>query len=652
MPTLRSSVGVASFLLLTACQGGADDTGPAGTGLDDVPRGDCNPVDPEHCMMPFPSSFFLTEDAGTGSGYRVDFGPASLPKDKTGLQMDPTTWNRRDGFPVLGPLYVMLPGARVDSPGTVQAVNLFDTDEDDVTTVLVDVETGERVAHYVEREAFPDDPLRAALILHPAVPLAHARRYAVGIRRLLGDDGEELPGPEAFAALRDGVVTEDSDLERQRAGYDAVIFPALEAAGFARGETQMAWDFVTESESGSLAMMNRIREVGLAQIPPGGPPYTLDNVRDYDCDGSATVGRKISGKISVPLFLDNDQPGAFMVLDDDALPVQNGTAEVPFTIAVPCSVLEDPRPSLLIQGGHGLFGSHTDFATNPWADVADRAHGIVFGTTWRGLGSDDYTGIAIMMATDPSDFHMIPDQLLQGHFEALAMARLMQGDLAGDAALMVDGVSLVDTSQLTYYGVSLGTVVGGAQVAMSPEIDRAVMQIAGMPFSGILTRSSAFGTFLDLIGAKFNDPADVSMIVPLAQMLWQPAESGGWSHSLVDGAAQGGRDGRRFLIQVGIGDDTVTSIGGATYARSVGARLLEPAPREVWGVPAANDPMSGSGLLEWDYGYTENPAPAPQDLDPDPHWMVPGEESAKQQIVEFLLNGDLSSRCDGVCDPD
>ncbi len=639
-------------LLLLGCTASGEDSSGSAAWFDAVPRGDCNPVDPDHCMMPFPSSFFLDEDAATGSGFRVTFGPSSLPRDKTGLQMDPETWNRRDGFPILAPLYAMLPGARVDSPGTVRFGNLADGDGSDVTTVLLDAETGERIGHYVEREAFPDDPLRAALILHPAVPLAHARRYVVGIHRLVDDGGAAVAAPEGFAALRDGVATEDPDLERQRAGYDDVVFPALEATGFAREELQLAWDFVTESEAGSLAMMTRVREAGLAGIPAGGPAYTVDTVRDYDCGPTDTLGRKISGTITVPLFLDSDQPGAFMVLDADDLPVQNGTADVPFTVVVPCSVLADPRPSLLIQGGHGLFGSHTDVGTNPWLDVADRAHGIVFATTWRGLGSDDYTGIAIMMATNPSDFHMIPDELMQGHLEALAMARLMQGDLAEDDALKLDGVSLVDPSRLTFYGVSLGTVIGGAQVAMSPAIDSAVMQIAGMPFSGLLTRSSAFGTFLDLIGAKFNDPADVSMIVPLAQMLWQPAESGGWAHSLVDGAAQGGRDGRRFLVQVGIGDDTVTSIGGAVYARSVGAALIGPAPRDVWGVPASTDPLVGSGLLEWDYGYTENPVPAPQGLDPDPHWMLPGEASAAEQVAEFLVNGDLASRCDGVCDPD
>lgn len=636
------------LLLLLACAG--DDGDSVLTSPELGPRGDCNPVDPEHCMLPFPSSFFLEEDAGTASGYRVAFGETTLPKDKTDVQLSPEAWNRRDGFSITGPLYTLLPGARYDSPGSVLFSNLADYAGADVTSVIVDVETGARVPHYLEREVFPEEAAHAALVLHPVVPLDHARRYVVGLRGLVDDGGAAVAAPEGFATLRDGAETTDPDLERQRAHYEDVVFPALEATGFGRGELQMAWDFVTESEEGSLGGMIKMRDEGLAQVPEAGPAYVIDEVIRGDCT-SGNLGRQVEGHFTTPFYLDVDGPNAVLVLGDDGLPVQNGTAEVPFTVAIPCSVLQDPSPSLLIQGGHGLFGMHTDVATNPWVNVADRAHAVVFGTSWRGLSYDDYDDVTVMMATHPDRFHQIPDELMQAHLEAMVMARLIRGALAQDEALQVDGVSVVDPTRMVYYGVSLGTVLGGAQVAMSDH-DRALMQIAGMPFSALLTRSSAFGAFLDLLGAKFRDPVDVSMIVPLAQMLWQPSESGGWAHSLVDGAHTGGVDGRRFLIQVGIGDDTVTSLGGHLYGRAVGAGLLDVAPRPVFGLEAKTDTTSGSGLLEWDYGYTENPVPAPQGLDPDPHWMVPGEESAIAQAAAFLATGDLASACDGVCDPD
>jgi hypothetical protein len=192
-------------------------------------------------------------------------------------------------------------------------------------------------------------------------------------------------------------------------------------------------------------------------------------------------------------------------------------------------------------------------------------------------------------------------------------------------------------------------VVGGAQVAMSPDVERAVMIVPGAPFSALLTRSNDFTIFLGLLNAKFDDPLDVSMIVPLTQMLWQPSETGGWAHSLVDGASVGGRDGRRFLFQVGIGDDTVTSIAGDSYARFTGAGLTQPAPREVFDVPALTDPTTGSGLTEWDFGFTESEEAEPQGVDPNPHNVLPGDATIMAQGAAFLVTGDLSSRCDGVC---
>ena len=636
--------------LLLSCAGkdGADSDTQT---LVDSPRGDCNPVDDGGCMLPFPSSFFLDEDAAMPSGYRVAFGEGSLPADRFGTPIRPDAWNVRDGFSTMAPLYAHLPGADPASPGSLSFDNLGDYENADVTTVIVDVETGALVPHYIEREAFPSDSTRAALVLHPVVPMEHARRYVVGIRGLTGGTA-----PAGFATLRDGGSTSDPDLERQRDSYDSVIFPALEAAGFARSELQLAWDFVTVSAEGSLAVTIAVRDDALAQVPATGPAYTITSNVETGCPDGEVRGRTISGEMTVPFYLEADEPGVFLNRPDgtmDGPVVQNGEANVPFTIVVPCSVLADGTPSRLLQAGHGLFGSHTDITGQTFSDVAHRSHAILFATSWRGMSENDYNAVTLMMAGDPSDFGIIPDGLVQGHVEALLMARLMQGDLAGDDALSLDGTSLVDTSGVDFYGVSLGSVLGGAQVAMSPTIDRAVMQISGMPFSLLLTRSASFTAFLALLGAKFDDPLDISMIVPLAQMLWDPTESGGWAHYLQDGTDVGGISGRRFLFQTGVADDTVTSIAGQTYARSVGAGLLDMAPREVWGLETVSDPMTGSGLLEWDYGYTENPVPLPVGLgDADPHNLLPAEESAKDQIAQFFLTGSLGSVCEGICDPE
>jgi hypothetical protein len=88
------------------------------------------------------------------------------------------------------------------------------------------------------------------------------------------------------------------------------------------------------------------------------------------------------------------------------------------------------------------------------------------------------------------------------------------------------------------------------------------------------------------------------------------------------------------------------------YARTTGASLIGPAPRDIFGVPALTDPSSGSGILEWDYGCAETDAPLPAGLgEANPHNRLPGEDSAQAQAASFLSDGDLSSPCDGVCYP-
>lgn len=641
-----------TLLILTACAGRTGNDTADSTPVVDTERGDCNPVDESACLLPFPSSFYLDEDQTAPSGYRVAFGPTSLPADKFGVAMRPDSWNRRDGFSTMAPLYALLAGADVHSPGSLSFDTLADYTSADVTTVIVDADTGLRVPHYIERESFTDDDARAALVMHPVVPLEHGHRYVVGIRKLLGSDGAPVAAPAGFATLRDAAATSDPDLERQRDAYDSTVFPTLEAAGFARADLQLAWDFVTVSAEGSLSEMMAVREAAFAAVPAGGPAYTITSTQDGTCTSGESVGRRIEGTITVPLYLESSDPGAFLNRDADGNVAQNGTTETGFTIVVPCSVLADAAPARLIQGGHGLFGQHQDIAGGTFTDVADRSHAIMYATSWRGLGGDDYNAVTLMMAGDPSDFAMIPDNLTQGHIEGLLMTRLMQGDMADEPALQVDGVSLIDPARVDYYGVSLGSVLGGAQVAMSPVVQDAVMQISGMPFSLLLTRSSAFTAFLLLLGAKYDDPVDISLIVPLAQMLWDPTEAGGWAHYLTDGSDMGGAPDRRFLFQVGIGDDTVTSIAGEVYARTVGAGLLDTPARDVFGLDPVTDPTVGSGLLEWDYGVTENDVPSPVGLEENPHNMLPGEDSAREQIAQFFTTGSMASTCDGVCDPE
>src|SRR2546421_4726035 len=72
--------------------------------------GVCDPIDPAHCLLPFPNDFFTVADSSTATGRRVNFSPLALPTNVAGAPWDPTEWNRNDGFSPRSMLLTRVPG--------------------------------------------------------------------------------------------------------------------------------------------------------------------------------------------------------------------------------------------------------------------------------------------------------------------------------------------------------------------------------------------------------------------------------------------------------------------------------------------------------------------------------------------------------------
>ena len=90
---------------------------------DAVARG-CDVLDAAHCLYPFPSDWF-TEAAPAnspqskvkgGTGRRVAFNRLAMPQNTFGRRVDPTEWNRNDGFSPGQLLVTYVPGLDVPSP--------------------------------------------------------------------------------------------------------------------------------------------------------------------------------------------------------------------------------------------------------------------------------------------------------------------------------------------------------------------------------------------------------------------------------------------------------------------------------------------------------------------------------------------------------
>lgn len=631
----------ALLLALTAC-----------TPMPEGPFSACDPLDTALCAFPFPSSFFLRE-ADTPTGYQVDFREGSLPVNRDDVPLDPTFWNEKDGFSISAPLMVWFSDVSLD--GVIGHQHLEDYDASDARTIILNVETGERVPHFVELDMLGDYDTQRVLMLRPVVPLDFATRYVVGIRNLVKTDGSPVEVSSAFEALRDDHRTDDYDVEGRRDHFDEAVFPTLEKEGFARDDLQLAWDFVTASRENTLGRIEWARDDMYARFGSDGPTYSIKSVENHDC-AQGSIARTIRGLVTVPLYTVEDAPGTFLTRDENGWPYYNGDSQADFLMRIPCSVAEDPAPSFVLQYGHGLLGSREEAKTGWLSHFADEHRYVVMATDWTGMSEDDVPEITLMLVTDVSNFALIPERSVQGYLQALALPRLVKGGLADDDAVKFEDpdthemVSVLDPDRIAFYGNSQGAIMGGALLSMSPDLERGVLGVGGMSYSLLLARSNDFHPFFLLFRNKYDDAREIALILALNQMLWDSAESAGWAHDLNRDPPEG-MTAKEALLQVAIGDAQVTTLGAHLQARAYGAVTIAPEVRPIFGVPEVDAPYDGSALVEWTYSDVpdEPITNVPPDVSTDPHECVRREPKGQSQAADFLETGVVNQYCDGMC---
>ena len=641
-PTMR-----ALLFLLLGCGSPKSETESTDTGSEDA-NWDCDPIASSRCALPYPSTYFMQPDAATETGWRIALGETTFPANIDGIQPSPMFMNEKDGFSPVTPVITHMVNATVD--GLISHENLGAYLADDARTVIVNVETGERVPHFAEVDVTAEWDHERMLILHPVVPMEHGGRYAVGIRNVVDSSGDPIPVSEGFAALRDGTPNGDPRIEARRSLYTDTIFPALSAAGFPQTELQLAWDFVVASQAGIAGKSIHMRDDLYDRLGSDGPSYAITEVQEQP---NASTGRRIRGVMTVPLYTDIDGPGALLNRDADGMPYAEGTTEVPFTIIVPTTAFEDPRPLPLIQYGHGLLGGQSEVENGYLSEFAD-AHGyIIFAVDWTGMKSEDSGPISLMLVQEIHKFAMIPERSQQGFIEFLAAMELMTGPMLSEPSLMATdatgtAVSLIDPEQTHYYGNSQGAILGGGYIALSERIERATLGVGGSPYHLLLNRSADFDPFFLIFKTMYPDALDVQFILALNQTLWDAGESAGYLHAVND-APLDGVGPKDVLLQVAIADAQVTTLGAHVMARSYGAALIEPVARDVYGLETVAGGHTGSALVEFDYGLYEPPENIPPDPDTDPHERPRRDEAGQLQMHTFFSTGVIEQYCEGPC---
>lgn len=636
----------------------------------------CDPIDPTACLYPFPSSHFLRTDPTTETQYRVAFGPKSLMKTMDGGRISPTLWNELDGFSTIAPLLFYLPGA-------VNNTFIPHTDigrylEPDASTIILNVVSGQRVAHWTELDMV--DSSEPSIVMQPAVPLEHSTRYMAVVRHLRDSSGQLIHRSPAFASLMGGDPNAAHDIKRYDQYHNELI-PAMQAAGINIDEVQLAWDFVTVSSATNHGRYEAMRTTAMAYNP------LVEVVREEqgNCDVSGTqIGRSITAKLTVPNFLTQKwKRGGFLPRSSPGVRgpiVQSGESSTYVLIRVPCSLTEREHPQAavqVVQYGHGLFGSRQEVTSGWIGEWLNSEKMVFFASDWFGMSKFDKLKVMRIILSDLSHFATIPESTLQGWANKVVVYKSM---LSGQLRqfLQNSGISLVPHhSNIPYYGISQGGVVGGGYVASSPYISRATLGVPGSPFALLLSRSHDFDAFHYLFTFSLYGWRDIRIALGLMQQLWDQGESAGWLSYMQQHPSS--VPNKTVLIQDAHGDAQVTILGAQLMARAFQAKNVVPAIQPIWGVPPIQESQTtrdmdhfnfsnsnslhglkssgspfvnrntttGSAITEWRYDNVpampfENIAPL-QEF--DTHECIRREPESQSQIFNFFTTGVIGQTC-------
>lgn len=600
----------------------------------------CDPIAPAYCAHPFPSNVFTAADDTTATGRRVALSAEMMPVSYYGNSADPSAWSDLDGFSPGTPMQVHLPGAT--SAGLPTASAIERSLDDDCPTVLLDAETGERIAHFAELNAVASDPEKAELFIRPAARLREGARYIVAIRGIVDASGDPLAASDAFAALRDGSAMEGDDSVDDRRPLYTDIFTRLSDAGVGRADLQLAWDFTTASGHVLRDRLVSMRDTALATVGDAGATFTIDSIDEGWAPG---IAFRVQGTFDVPMFLDQPGFGAELRLGEDGLPVADGTHPFPFELLVPESGADTPAP--ILQYGHGLLGTHKEIEGDDLVAFAAEHGFAILATDWIGLTTPDQPYVAVILEDGRlEDYRGMFAQLSQAMVNTLVLTRTAMGGLADDPTF---GGHL-DPTQRYYYGISLGGIMGSLYLTLSTDVERGVVDVMGAPFVTLLDRSRAFDTFFDIANAAYPDPRDVQLALTLIQMLWDRVEPNGFLPHL-SGDPLAGTPDHEVLMRVALGDHSVSSVGAEYMARTIGAPLVDQGTGEVFGLQTVPAPHRGTAMVRWDFGLPPIPdCPAPPSACKDPHGALRALDPADAQIDQFLRTGEVVVQCPGgVC---
>ncbi len=617
----------------------------------------CDALDQAHCLLPFPNDAFTRADKSSDTGRRVDF--VTTLENVNGISIDPTEWNRNDGFSPGSAIMALVPGVDVEATGAAPITDIERSLDRDAPVVVIDAETGERHLNWVEIDSNATSPETAVLYVRPGINFEEGRRYIVALRNMRDSSGEIIEPARLFRLYRDRIPTFDEDIEGRRSHMEG-LFKTLRRSGVKRGDLHLAWDFTVASELNLAGRMLHIRDDAFDSLDGAAPGFTVTQI-DENVDDR--IYRRVWGTFEVPKYLTGaGEPGSRFEYggstETDALPVRNGNYIARFVCNIPRATTADGNdPVVPARGtvyGHGLLGAYTQANSGSQRSMANESNMVYCGTDFIGMSEEDLVNV-VGILQNFSNFPTLADRAQQGILNFLFLARLLKdpNGFASHEAFQAgaENTPVLVPNEVYYEGISQGGIMGGAATAVSTEWTSASLGVPGMNYSTLLRRSVDFDVYAAIMNPFYPDEIDRSVGLSLIQMLWDRGEANGYAHHMTDDPYPG-TPPHRVLLHEAFGDHQVANVTTEVEARTIGAYLVSPALAPgrhsdvdpFYGIPIVPSyPFDGSALVVWDSGNPHPPIanvpPRPPDYGRDPHSEPREEVTARFQKSEFMKPG-------------
>ena len=615
----------------------------------------CDDTNTDHCMLPFPSGAFLSVDSSEITGYRLSIDGEAIPDTSSAESGNMVILDRLDGFSPSTQIFTTF-SSTPEISGMATQFDISPSIEDGHPSILLNMETGERIHHWIELDARSQEGESTILFLRTIEGLDHNAAYAVAFRNLVDVEGTEILPSDGFRALRDSINTTSDGIEGQRTDYET-LFGKLEESGFNRSELQAGWWFHTASTESILADLLIMRDDAESRLGESGIGCTITEVQeDFAQDG--TTLRLVRGTVTTPHYMETQFARSPLMRDSDANPEFVQNREIDFTMLIPKSLAENNESGPLTVFGHGLFGDGDSYAING-RDLANEYKTVVIATDFKGWSSDgDYDALTFALV-DITEFQYQQERQMQAVINHISMVRTITGICSDIAEFKHNGTNMIDKDTVNYIGISLGGLRGPSLLAMVPELDWGVLWVGGTSFTHQVERSTHYGSeenpseFYQLLSSDLALPSrmDRAIAIALLQSIWDSTDGETYLPFRENGFGDILEPFDMFYL-TSMMDAQVTTISADRAVRTGNVPVVNGSAYHPFDVQVLDGPITGSSAAYFDGNFPSLPTGntnGPMWHHSLAHNLVLEVPEAKMMAYGYLLTGVLVDYCDPEC---